>query len=107
MTQWNDVCSIDDLYPDSGVCALVKGQQVAIFYMPKEAAIYAVGNYDPIAKANIISRGMIGDLNGEPVVASPLYKQHYNLETGICLNEDVKIDSFAVRVINDRVEVGI
>lgn len=107
MTQWIDVCSIDDLYPDSGVCALVNGEQVAIFYMPKEGAIYAIGNYDPIGKANVLSRGMIGDLNGEPVVASPLYKQHFNLKTGVCLEEDVKIDSYAVRQVGGRIEVGV
>ncbi|MDO9046768.1 MAG: nitrite reductase (NAD(P)H) small subunit, partial [Methylobacter sp.] len=31
MVQWIDVCSVDDLQPDSGVCALVEGEQVAIF----------------------------------------------------------------------------
>ena len=40
MAQWQDVCSVDDLQPDSGVCALVDGQQVAIFYMPKDKAVY-------------------------------------------------------------------
>jgi len=31
MSTWIDVCGIDDLQADSGVCALVKGKQVAIF----------------------------------------------------------------------------
>ncbi|MGZ8193595.1 MAG: nitrite reductase (NAD(P)H) small subunit, partial [Methylobacter sp.] len=44
MAQWVDVCSVDDLQPNSGVCALVEGQQVAIFYMPKEKAVYAINN---------------------------------------------------------------
>ena len=85
---WKDVCSADDLQPDSGVCALVEGQQVAIFYMVKEQAVYAIHNYDPIGKANVLSRGMIGDIKGEPVVASPLYKQHFNLKTGVCLEDE-------------------
>ncbi len=107
MTQWIDVCSIDDLYPNSGVCALVNEQQVAIFYMPIDNTIYAISNYDPIGKANVLSRGMIGDLNGEPVVASPLYKQHFNLKTGVCLEEDVKVDSYVVREVDGRVEIGV
>ncbi len=107
MTQWIDVCSIDDLYPNSGVCALVNEQQVAIFYMSKDNTIYAISNYDPIGKANVLSRGMIGDLNGEPVVASPLYKQHFNLKTGVCLEEDIKVDSYAVREVDGRVEIGV
>jgi nitrite reductase (NADH) small subunit len=36
MSQWLDVCSVDDLQPNSGICALVSDKQVAIFYMPEE-----------------------------------------------------------------------
>ncbi|NOR71130.1 MAG: nitrite reductase small subunit NirD [Methylomarinum sp.] len=106
--QWLDVCSEDDLQPDSGICALVAGKQVAIFYMPKENAVYAVNNYDPFGKANVLSRGLIGDLNGVPMVASPLYKQHFNLQTGECLDdENVSIEAYAIRIENGRVEVSI
>ncbi len=108
MTRWIDVCSVDDLQPNSGVCALVENQQVAIFYLPKEKAIFAIHNYDPIGKANVLSRGMIGDIKGEPVVASPLYKQHFSLKTGACLEDDtVKVDAYTVRIADGRVEVGI
>ncbi|NOT12795.1 MAG: nitrite reductase small subunit NirD [Methylococcaceae bacterium] len=107
MTPWVDVCSVDDLQPDSGVCALVDNLQVAIFYMPRESAVYALNNYDPIGKANVLSRGLIGDINGQPVVASPLYKQHFNLQTGVCLEDEaVTIPAYAIRIHNDRVEVN-
>jgi nitrite reductase (NADH) small subunit len=106
--EWFDVCGIGDLQPDSGVCALVKDKQVAIFYLPKESAVYAIGNYDPFGKANVLSRGLIGDINGQPVVASPLYKQHFNLSTGACLeDESVTIPAYGIRIENGRVCVGI
>ena len=108
MARWQDVCSVDDLQPDSGVCALVEGRQVAIFYMPKEHAVYAINNYDPFGCANVLSRGIIGDINGQPVVASPLYKQHFNLQTGACLeDETVTIPAYAVRIENGSVQVSI
>jgi nitrite reductase (NADH) small subunit len=108
MTQWQNVCNIDDLQPDSGVCALVEGQQVAIFYMPKDSVVYAISNYDPYGNANVLSRGIIGDINGQPVVASPLYKQHFNLQTGNCLeDETVTIPAYAVRLENGSVQVSI
>ena len=108
MARWQDVCNVDDLQPDSGVCALVEGRQVAIFYMPRENAVYAVNNYDPLGGANVLSRGIIGDINGQPVVASPLYKQHFNLQTGACLeDETVKIPAYAVRIENGSVQVSI
>ncbi len=109
MSKWITVCQVDDLEPDSGVCALVDGRQVAIFYIPKIQAIYAVGNYDPIGKANVLSRGMTGDIKGEPVVASPLYKQHFSLKTGVCLEDDnVRIDVYDVRIDeNGQVEINV
>ncbi len=127
MTQWIDVCSVDDLQPDSGVCALVEGRQVAIFCVqeheggrefirdarmnsrpPLVSKVYAVGNYDPLGKANVLSRGLIGDINGQLVVASPLYKQHFNLQTGVCLeDETVKIPVYAIRIDNGSVQVNL
>jgi NAD(P)H-dependent nitrite reductase small subunit len=108
MSQWLDVCSVDDLQPNSGICALVEDKQVAIFYMPEEKAVFAINNYDPIGKANVLSRGMIGDINGVPMVASPLYKQHFNLETGACMDDEtVKVEAYAIRINGERVEVSI
>jgi nitrite reductase (NADH) small subunit len=106
--RWQDVCSVDDLQPDSGVCALVGGHQVAIFFMVKGQAVYAIHNYDPIGKANVLSRGMIGSVKGEPVVASPLYKQHFSLRTGACLeDEQVVVPVYPARIHNGRVEIQV
>lgn len=106
MEQWIDVCSEDDLQPDSGICALINNRQIAIFYMPREMALYATDNYDPFGKANVLSRGLIGDIQGEPMVASPLYKQHFSLKTGACLEDDtVKVQTYAVRLDNARVQI--
>jgi nitrite reductase (NADH) small subunit len=106
MMAWKDVCSSNDLQPDSGVCVLVAGQQVAIFYLVKEDAVYAIGNYDPIGKANVLSRGIIGDVKGEPMVASPLYKQHFSLNTGVCMeDEQVAVPVYPIRIHNGRVEI--
>jgi len=107
MSQWIDVCGLDDLQKDSGVCALVEGQQIAIFYIPKDNAIYALENYDPFGKVHVLSRGLIGDIKGEPMVSSPLYKQHFSLKTGQCFEgESVKNKVYAIRIENDRVEIN-
>ena len=107
VNQWIDVCSKDELQPNSGICALVEDQQVAIFYLTKDNAIYAINNYDPIGKANVLSRGLIGDIKGEPMVSSPLYKQHFSLKSGICLDdESFKVKTYGIRVSNDRIEVN-
>ena len=108
MSQWIDICAVTDLQADSGVCALVEDKQVAIFYMPKDNTVYAIDNYDPFGKVHVLSRGLIGDIKGEPMVSSPLYKQHFSLKTGQCFeDETVKNDIYAIRIENNRVEISI
>jgi len=80
------VCSLDEIVPDTGVCALVGGEQVAVFRIGEQ--VFAVGNHDPFSGANVLSRGIVGDLNGELVVASPVYKQHFSLLTGRCVEDE-------------------
>ncbi|HEY6820841.1 MAG TPA: nitrite reductase small subunit NirD [Burkholderiales bacterium] len=80
------VCRLDDIVPDTGVAALVGGEQVAVFRVDQK--IYAIGNRDPFSGANVLSRGIVGDLKGELVVASPVYKHHFSLLTGRCLEDD-------------------
>ncbi len=105
---WFDICAAADLQPDSGVCALVQGQQIALFYMTATESVYAVHNFDPFGQANVLARGLIGDLDGQPMVASPLYKHHFNLKTGVCLEDGgVHIPVYPVRVDNARVYVGM
>lgn len=99
---WVKVCSVDELLDSGGVGAMVDGQQVAIFKVGD--AIYALDNYDPFAKANVLSRGIVGDVSGVAVVASPIYKQHFDLRTGQCLEDDaVKLKTYATRLVDGTV----
>lgn len=102
---WVDICSADDLTPFSGVAALVEQQQIAIFSLPEQTpSVYAIGNYDPLGKAQVLSRGMVGDVDGEPVVASPLYKQHYRLSDGSCIEDaDASAGSWPCKIEDGRV----
>lgn len=81
---WTAVCMLDDIVPDTGVCVLVGGAQVAVFRVG-ESALYAIANFDPNANAAVLSRGLVGNLGERVVVASPIYKQHFDLRTGECL----------------------
>jgi len=111
MTQtWQRLCTRADLVPHSGVAAWVETVegpvQVALFYVPDgpntprpvlDQELYATDHHDPMAGANVIARGIVGDLKGEPVVASPLYKHHYRLADGQCLeNPGIRLRTWAV-----------
>jgi nitrite reductase (NADH) small subunit len=103
---WYTACKRDDLVEGSGVCALVNGQQVAIFYLPDEQpALYAIDNFDPIGRANVLARGIVGDVRGELVVASPLYKEHFSLASGRCLEKDYTVRAWPIRRNGDSIEV--
>jgi len=108
MSVWIDVCAVDDLQPDSGVCAWVSGRQVAIFYLTKLQSVHAIGNFDPFSQANVLSRGMVGDLGGRLMVASPMYKQHFDLQTGVCFEDaNVQVPAYAARIADGRVEIEV
>ena len=67
-----------------------------------------VDNIDPFGRAAVMSRGLIGDRNGEPTVASPLLKQVFSLESGACLDDESQaLRTYPVRVVDGMVEVGI
>lgn len=108
MSKWIDICGIGDLQTDSGICALVENKQIAIFYLARDNAVYAIDNYDPFGKAYVLSRGLIGDIKGEPMVASPLHKQHFSLKTGQCFEDETVINNvYAIRIENKRVELNL
>ena len=92
------VCRLDDILPDAGACALVGGEQVAVFRVGEK--IFAIGNRDPFSGANVLSRGIVGDLNGELVVASRVYKQHFSLLDGRCI-EDASVSVPVYRAVLD------
>ena len=102
--EWETVCLTDDLIKGSGICVLFEHQQVAIFYIGNPPNAYAIANFDPFSEANVLSRGITGSMKDKLVVASPIFKQHFCLETGICLeDESFSIATFPVRIEGEHV----
>ncbi|MDP9139310.1 MAG: nitrite reductase small subunit NirD [Pseudomonadota bacterium] len=104
VARWTYVCRVNEIVANTGVCAKVGSDQVAVFRVCTDEPgsvdqVYALSNHDPKSGANVLSRGLVGDLLNEPVVASPVYKQHYSLRDGRCLeDESLTIPSFPVLV---------
>jgi NAD(P)H-dependent nitrite reductase small subunit len=84
--------------PDTGVAALVGGAQIAIFRL-RDDRVFAIGNRDPFTGAQVLARGLVGDRAGTLKVSSPLHKQSFALETGVCLDDPrVSVPVYDVRV---------
>ncbi|MHC8407650.1 MULTISPECIES: nitrite reductase small subunit NirD [unclassified Pseudomonas] len=106
---WTPVCEQQDLVDNSGVVVWLDGAQVALFYLSAAEGknLYAIDNHDPQSGANVIGRGLIGSIKGEMVVASPIYKQHFRLEDGSCLEyPQQRLRVWPVRLNQGVVEVG-
>ncbi|RAO75259.1 nitrite reductase small subunit NirD [Dyella jiangningensis] len=102
---WTSICRLDEIVPDTGVCALVDGEQVAVFRLRSEA-LYAIDNIDPHSQAAVLSRGLVGSLGERIVVASPIHKQHFDLRTGECLEmPQHPVRTWQVRRDGDLVQV--
>lgn len=114
------ICKLNDIIPEGGVCALIEGKQVA-FFRTKDDQLFAIDNFDPFSNANVLSRGLIGgthiktELQDGSVkeqeviyIASPIYKQRFDLATGQCLDDDtVKLDCYDVSLEGDKVIVSL
>lgn len=106
---WDAVCTVDDLVPESGIAVWTDAGPVAIFYLPHHLpALFAISHTDPFSGANVLARGITGDLKGEPVVASPLYKQHFSLRTGLCMeDESVRVKRYPVLLDGQQIRLEI
>ncbi len=105
---WVDVCDVDDLAIDRGACALVDGRQIAVFRVAPSGELFALSNFDPFSGAYVLSRGIVGSRGDVVKVASPVYKQSFDLRTGQCLDDPaVTVETFPVRSVDGRVLVGV
>lgn len=107
--RWTAVCALSDILPDTGVCALVAGRPVAVFHVPglDGPQVLAIDNHDPHSGAGVLSRGLVGSLGNRVVVASPLYKQHFCLQTGQCIEApEISVGAYPARVENGQVLVA-
>ena len=105
--EWTTVCPVDDILPNTGVSALVRGRHVAVFRVG-ETQFYAIDNVDPKSGASVLSRGLVGNLGDHIVVASPLYKNHFDLADGVCLEApEYSVRAHTVRVEDGRVQVAL
>lgn len=104
---WSGVCPLEELEPERGVAVLVAGRQVAVF-RTWDGDIYALDHLDPFSGAHVMARGIVGTRGDLPTVASPMYKQTFDLSTGRCLDDPaVHLGVHEVRVRDGLVEVAL
>ena len=110
--RWTPVCRVDEIVPNTGVCALIENEQIAVFHVhahnqdPADR-YFAIQNFDPNSRAAVLSRGLVGNLGERIVVASPIYKQHFDLQTGECLEApEHSVTAYPTRVEDGKVWIA-
>jgi len=104
---WTEICPLDRLTPDRGVAAMVDGRAVAVFLL-SSGELHVVDNVEPFTGTSVLSRGLVGDVDGVPTVASPLHKQRFDLRTGACLDvADVSVSTHHAKVVDGMVLVSV
>ncbi len=109
---WTSICTLQDLPLNAGVAALLNADspeetQIALFRTSANDAIYAVSNFDPFSQANVLARGILCSIGDQIAVASPVLKEHFDLATGQCFEDDsVSIATFPVKIADGNVLVA-
>lgn len=108
--RWTRVCSLGELEPGRGVAALIEGEQVALFLLPgggePATRLRAIDNHDPVARANVLARGIVGCTDEVDYVASPMHKHRFDLASGRCLDGSAPgVRVWPVRLWGATVEV--
>lgn len=80
MSQWKDICKIDDILPETGVCALLGDEQVAIFRPYHSDQVFAISNIDPFLRVQrAVTRADCGT-PGRAVGRQPAEKTAFSLK---------------------------
>ncbi|RJT27088.1 nitrite reductase large subunit NirB [Buttiauxella izardii] len=101
---WQAVCNVSEIPAQAGIGARLGEQQIALFRFGD--AIYALDNLEPGSDANVLSRGIVGDAGGEPIVISPLYKHRIRLRDGRTQDGEQAVRAWPVKVEQGTVWVG-
>ena len=114
---WVAVCTLRQLLPERGVAVLVGGEQVALFRVTGSRGgplgrpidtVHAVGHRDPFSGAHVMARGILGSAGDRDTVASPMYKQVFDLRTGECLTDPgVRLPVHRTLVLGGVVHVSL
>lgn len=103
MPQFYPVCSTNEVPPGQSRLFFVNETAIAVFHLG--GAFYALANECPHAGASLAH----GDIDGE-CVSCRIHHWRFDIRDGTYLDEDkprYDAKSFAVRVINDQLEIDL
>jgi nitrite reductase (NADH) small subunit len=105
---WFKAAHVSSFPENAGACVKYNDKQIAVFNHTLKNEWFATQNLCPHKNEMALSRGLIGDKEGEAKVACPFHKKTYSLKTGKCFGDSLyKIDVYPVKIIDQYVYIGI
>ncbi|MEM7142141.1 MAG: nitrite reductase small subunit NirD [Actinomycetota bacterium] len=109
---WVEIADVEQVPVDRGVAALVGGVAVAIFRLratdTEPESWFCIQHADPVTGSPVLARGLVGSRGDVPTVASPIYKERYDLRTGVGLDDPTQVlRTHEVRVAHGVVSVRL
>lgn len=102
MSQWKDICKIDDILPETGVCALLGDEQVAIFRPYHSDRVCDQQHRSVLRVQRAVTRADCGT-PWRAVGRQPAEKQRFRLSDGLCMEDE----QFSVKHYDARVKDGV
>jgi nitrite reductase (NADH) large subunit len=107
-TQWVCFGEASAIPPDGGATLKYGHHQIAVFNFSKAGKWFACQNLCPHKREMVLSRGLLGDIDGLPKVVCPMHKKSFSLETGEGLNDpSFSISTFPVEIREDRIFIEL
>ncbi len=102
--EWVEVAYESDIPEDSSACVKLNGEQIAIYNFTSMGKWYATQNTCPHRLEKALSRGLMGDAEGEAKIACPFHKKSFSLETGACMSGDeYQLKTYPIKIEEGRV----
>lgn len=104
---WFKACNVNDIPENGGACVKYRNKQIAVYYYRRKQTWYACQNLCPHKMEMVLSRGMLGDVDGIAKVACPMHKKTFSLESGENLNGDLPaIATYPIKIEDGFVYIG-
>jgi nitrite reductase (NADH) large subunit len=107
-TQWVCFGEASAIPKDGGETLKYGRHQIAVFNFAKIGKWFASQNLCPHKREMVLSRGLLGDIDGLPKVVCPMHKKSFSLETGEGLNDpSYSISTFPVEIREGRIFIDL
>ena len=106
--QWVAFSDANAVPADGGATLKYGRHQIAIFNFEKTGQWFACQNLCPHKREMVLSRGLLGDVEGRPKIVCPMHKKSFSLETGEGLSDpDYRISTFPVEIREGRIYIEL